>query len=46
MTTSLNLSPSIPFNGDALEKVWKGKDVSYSHLRVLGCKAHVHIPRD
>nr|GFA75333.1 retrovirus-related Pol polyprotein from transposon TNT 1-94 [Tanacetum cinerariifolium] len=26
--------------------VWSGKDVSYSHLRVFGCKASVHIPKD
>ena len=23
-----------------------GKDVSYTHLRVFGCRAFVHIPRD
>ncbi|GKA59732.1 retrovirus-related pol polyprotein from transposon TNT 1-94 [Tanacetum coccineum] len=26
--------------------VWSGKDVSYHHLRVFGCKASVHIPKD
>nr|GEX47772.1 putative RNA-directed DNA polymerase, eukaryota [Tanacetum cinerariifolium] len=26
--------------------VWRDKDVSYSHLRVFGCKASVHIPKD
>ncbi|GJU87980.1 putative RNA-directed DNA polymerase [Tanacetum coccineum] len=26
--------------------VWSGKDVSYHHLRVFGCKAYVHIPKD
>ena len=25
--------------------VWTGKDVSYKHLRVLGCRAVVHIPK-
>uniref|UniRef100_A0A0D3AGD1 Retroviral polymerase SH3-like domain-containing protein n=1 Tax=Brassica oleracea var. oleracea TaxID=109376 RepID=A0A0D3AGD1_BRAOL len=42
----LNLSPSAPLDGDILERVWTGKDVSYSHLRVFGCKAFVHIPKD
>ncbi|KAJ0797294.1 putative RNA-directed DNA polymerase [Helianthus annuus] len=26
--------------------VWSGKDVSYDDLRVFGCKAFVHIPKD
>ncbi|KAI4324009.1 hypothetical protein L6164_023577 [Bauhinia variegata] len=42
----INLSPSVPLSGDIPERVWKGKDVSYKHLRVFGCKAFVHIPRD
>ena len=41
----LNLSPSSPLDGDIPERVWTGKDVSYSHLRVFGCKAFVHIPK-
>ncbi|KAB5560993.1 hypothetical protein DKX38_005950 [Salix brachista] len=28
------------------DRVWNGKDVSYDHLRVFGCKAFVHIPKD
>ena len=28
------------------EKVWTGRDVSYNHLRVFGCRAFVLIPRD
>ncbi|KFK32108.1 hypothetical protein AALP_AA6G199700 [Arabis alpina] len=42
----LNFSPSAPLEGDIPERVWTGKDVSYSHLRVCGCKAFVHIPKD
>ena len=42
----INLSPFIPLNGDVLEMVWKGKDVSYNHLKVFGCKTFVHIPKD
>jgi len=41
-----NLSPSIPLNGDVLERMWKGENVSYNHLRMFGCKAFIHIPRD
>jgi hypothetical protein len=28
------------------KRVWKGKDISYDHLRVFGCRAFVHIPKD
>ena len=26
--------------------MWTGKDVSYDYLRVFGCKAFVHVPKD
>lgn len=42
----INLSPSVPLDGDIPERVWSGKDVSYSHLRVFGCKAFVHVPKE
>ena len=42
----INLSPSYALDGDIPEKVWTGKDISYNHLRVFGCRAFVHIPRD
>ena len=32
----INLSPSIPRDGDVAKHVWSGKDVSYKHLKVLG----------
>lgn len=42
----LNLTPCVPLQFDVPYKVWTGKDVSYDHLRVFGCKAFVHIPKD
>ena len=42
----INLSPSYPLEGDIPERVWTGKFVSFEHLRVFGCKAFVHVPRD
>ena len=42
----INLSLSVLLEGDVLERVWTGKDVSYKHLRVFGYKAYVHIPKD
>ncbi|CAL1383495.1 unnamed protein product [Linum trigynum] len=42
----INLSPSVPLEGDVPQRVWTGKEVSYEHLRVFGCKAYVHVPKD
>jgi transposase InsO family protein len=42
----INLTPCVPLHFDVPNRVWSGKDVSYSHLRVFGCKAFVHIPKD
>ena len=42
----INLTPCIPLHNDVPDRVWSGKDVSYSHLRVFGCKAYVYIPKD
>ena len=42
----INLTPTIALQGDVPENVWTGKNTSYDHLRVFGCKAYVHVPRD
>jgi hypothetical protein len=42
----INFSPSYPLQGDVPNKVFYGKEVSYDHLKVFGCKAFVHIPQD
>ena len=42
----LNLTPCVPLQFDVPDKAWSGRDVSYDHLRVFGCKAFVHIPKD
>ncbi|GJU16480.1 putative RNA-directed DNA polymerase [Tanacetum coccineum] len=42
----INLTPCVPLRFDVPDRVWSGKDVSYRHLRVFGCKASVHIPKD
>ena len=31
---------------DIPQRVWTGKDVSYSRLKVFGCKAFMHIPKE
>jgi hypothetical protein len=35
-----------PLQGDVPNRVYYGKEVSYDHLKVFGCKAFVHIPQD
>ena len=42
----LNLSPCVPLEGDIPQKVGSGKEVSYKHMKVFGCRAFVHVPRD
>jgi len=42
----VNLSPSVPLAGDIPQRVWSGKEVSYKHLKVFGCRAFVHVPMD
>ena len=41
----INLSPPSLLDGDVLERVWTGKDVSYKHLKIFGCRVYVHIPK-
>ena len=42
----INLPPSYPLEGDISERAWTEKFVFFEHLRVFGCRAFVHIPRD
>ena len=42
----INLSPLSPLDSDVPERVWTEKYVSYKHLKVVGCSAYVHIPKD
>jgi len=42
----INLSPVVVLNSEMSNKIWFGKNVKYSHLRVFDCKAFVHVPKD
>ena len=42
----INKWPSIPFDFDIPQRIWTRKDVSYSHLKVFGCKAFMHVPKE
>ncbi|RVW83457.1 Retrovirus-related Pol polyprotein from transposon TNT 1-94 [Vitis vinifera] len=42
----LNLTPCVPLEFDVPDRIWSNNEISYDHLRVFGCKAFVHIPKD
>ena len=42
----INLSLVAIVNDDVHNKVWTRNNVSYGYLRVFGCRAFVHIPKD
>ena len=42
----INRSPSSALDGEVPEKVWTGKNVRYDYLRIFGCRAFVHVPKD
>jgi len=42
----INLSPVVALNTEVPDKIWFCKNVSYEHLRVFGCRAFVHVPKD
>ena len=39
-------SPTTTLDGGIPEEVWTGKKVNYSHLKIFGCEAFVHIPKE
>ena len=41
----INMSLSTLLDGDVPERVWTGKDVSHKHLKVIGYRTSVHIPK-
>lgn len=42
----INRSPTTSLDGGIPEKVWTGKELYYSHLKVFGCEAYVHISKE
>jgi len=42
----INQSTLVPLEFDIPKRVWTGKDVSYSHLKVFGCKTFAHVPKE
>ena len=42
----LNMSPSSKLINSTPYEVWLGKKPSVSHLKVFGCDAFVHVPKE
>ena len=42
----VNRSPSSVLEDKTPQEVWTGKKPSLSHLRVFGCDAYVHVPKE
>jgi hypothetical protein len=42
----VNRSPSSMLDDITPHEVWIGKKPSLEHLRVFGCDAHVHVPKE
>ena len=42
----INRAPCVPLEFETPNGVWTGKDASYSHLRVFGCKAFAHVSKE
>ena len=42
----VNRSPSLALDENNLHEVWTGKKPSLTHLRVFGCDAYVHVPKE
>ena len=42
----VNISPSLVLEDKNPHELWIGKKPSLSHLRVFGCDAYVHVPKE
>lgn len=42
----INRAPSVPLDFDIPERAWRGSDPTYSHLKVFGCKAYMHVSNE
>ena len=42
----INLSSASPLDEDILEEIWLGQKASHNYLKVFGCRAFIHIPKD
>ena len=42
----VNRSPSSALEEKSPQEVWTGKKPSLSHLKVFGCDAYVHVPKE
>jgi hypothetical protein len=42
----VNILPSLSLDEKTPQEVWIGKKPSLTHLKVIGCEAYVHVPKE
>jgi hypothetical protein len=42
----VNISPSSTLDDETPQEIWTGKQLSLTHLKVFGCDAYVHVPKE
>ena len=42
----VNRSPSSALGDKTPQEVWNGKEPSLTHIKVFGCEAYVHVPKE
>jgi hypothetical protein len=42
----VNRSPSSVLDDKTPQEVWIGKEPSLTHLKIVGCDAYVHVPKE
>jgi len=42
----INRSPRASLGGKVAKEVWTGNAIDFSHLRIFGCPAYVHVASD
>jgi hypothetical protein len=42
----VNISPSSTLDDKTPQEVWTEKKPSLTHLKVFGCEAYVHVPKE
>jgi hypothetical protein len=42
----VNISPSSMLDDKTPQEIWTGKKNSLAHLKLFGCEAYVHVPKE
>ena len=42
----ISRSPNCAIDCGISKEIWNGRKPSYGHMRVFGCEAYVHVPKE